>query len=291
MDWKKRVFTRKNSFVQPGPSGFTMLEMVVTIAIIVILLALMVPGFKAIREHAKSDKCMSNLRQIGIAMQLYTNDNNQNGGGVAGLRVIEGVYPPSILQNSSGNILDDWAGYISSEVDGRAHSIPRNPIFMCPSMAIQNNISPTYAAHAGICPIVDNVGKAAIMTSRIRRPGEVILVADAMQLVIGTKYGGTFDYSVYPALLFDAGPLNPFPAPYTYVVDPNPFIPNPLMTIATSETPIVVYQDKDNLTPAQNPGNVRYRHRGTANVLFCDGRVSSMKKGAIKQKHVVFRQY
>lgn len=60
----------------PPRHAFTLIEMVIVIAIIFLLGAFLVPAVNSARERAKATKDMSNLRQIGTATQLYMNDNN-----------------------------------------------------------------------------------------------------------------------------------------------------------------------------------------------------------------------
>ena len=62
-------------FNQPG-SGFTLIELLVVVAIIALLAALLLPALKNAREKAHSAKCVSNLRQIGIAFQMYRSDGS-----------------------------------------------------------------------------------------------------------------------------------------------------------------------------------------------------------------------
>jgi prepilin-type N-terminal cleavage/methylation domain-containing protein/prepilin-type processing-associated H-X9-DG protein len=57
--------------------AFTLIEVIVVLAIIVIMMAMVYPAFTTISERAKATKDMSNLRQIGILMQTYLNDNDQ----------------------------------------------------------------------------------------------------------------------------------------------------------------------------------------------------------------------
>ena len=66
----------KNLMVRNSPRGFTLIELLVVVGIIAILMALAVPVYTSVIERAKGTKDLSNLRQIGMATQLYMNDNS-----------------------------------------------------------------------------------------------------------------------------------------------------------------------------------------------------------------------
>ena len=57
-------------------SAFTLVELLVTIAVIAILAALILPAFNSARESANSAICISNLRSLGVATVSYINDHN-----------------------------------------------------------------------------------------------------------------------------------------------------------------------------------------------------------------------
>lgn len=58
-------------------SGFTLIELLVVIAIIAILAAILFPVFAKAREKARQIACLSNEKQIGLALLQYTQDNDE----------------------------------------------------------------------------------------------------------------------------------------------------------------------------------------------------------------------
>jgi prepilin-type N-terminal cleavage/methylation domain-containing protein/prepilin-type processing-associated H-X9-DG protein len=58
-------------------SGFTLIELLVVMSIIVILAGILFPIFARVREKARQTSCLSNMRQIGMALQMYIGDHGE----------------------------------------------------------------------------------------------------------------------------------------------------------------------------------------------------------------------
>ncbi|OPZ87115.1 MAG: putative major pilin subunit [bacterium ADurb.Bin429] len=80
--------------------GFTLIELLVVIAIIAILAAILFPVFAKAREKARTNSCLNNQRQIGIAIQMYVQDNEEtfmpNPGNNAWSSLLKDYNEPSI---------------------------------------------------------------------------------------------------------------------------------------------------------------------------------------------------
>jgi len=59
-------------------AAFTLLELLVVMAIIGVLASLLLPALSRSKESARAVACMSNLRQIGVGLQLYIQENNNH---------------------------------------------------------------------------------------------------------------------------------------------------------------------------------------------------------------------
>lgn len=145
--------------------SFTLVEILVVIAIIGLLAGIGVPVINGAMRKAKSGACLSNLRQIGTATLAYAADNS-------------GLLPDGTDNNGSPVWASNLATLMSMDPTKKKNA------FVCPGCAKPvgdagaNQIAVTYGFHGGLVPKgVPNTNRL----STVARPSQVILVADVCQ--------------------------------------------------------------------------------------------------------------
>jgi prepilin-type N-terminal cleavage/methylation domain-containing protein len=133
-------------------AGFTLIELLVVIAIIGILAALLFPVFTTAREKAQQAACASNMRQLGMAAMIYTQDNNEylpgatdntNGDGVHGGWIYYTNYPFQGVPNAVDVTQGSLYPYVKSK-----------QVFVCPSDSAGQVSGDSYAINGCVDAMV-----------------------------------------------------------------------------------------------------------------------------------------
>jgi prepilin-type N-terminal cleavage/methylation domain-containing protein/prepilin-type processing-associated H-X9-DG protein len=119
----------KGNVMQKRHVGFTLIELLVVISIISLLISILLPALSNARAVARSAGCLSNQKQIAVALFAYATENND--------------YPPSdVPHDSLGNQYGAWYERLyttiyGADIDDAAarapHAVPGSSVFTCPS--------------------------------------------------------------------------------------------------------------------------------------------------------------
>lgn len=101
---------------QKAKSGFTLIELLVVMAIIAILAAILLPVFASAREAGRTTSCLSNMKQIGVALEIYKKDHDQT--------LPQTYFYPNNLSSAGGYV--HWSGMLDTYTQS-------DKIFVCPS--------------------------------------------------------------------------------------------------------------------------------------------------------------
>lgn len=150
--------------MEPKKAAFSLVELLVVIAIITMLVVLITPGLTRARSSARAAVCLSNLRGVALALNLYAMNH-------------QGYIP----YGWDGEMT--WVSHLNEVTPGAPNS--KWAYYICPSSSIKLKASPTqrltnYALH-GLLGNNKSSSQPRMKMHHVRRPSSVILVGDACQ--------------------------------------------------------------------------------------------------------------
>jgi prepilin-type N-terminal cleavage/methylation domain-containing protein len=220
-----RAVSHSTSHIRHPTSGFTLVELLLTISILALLVGLLLPALSSARAAARTASCLSNQRQMAIAWTAYANDH-------------KGMAMP--LEVDASDSLVYWFGAVSlanSTVDHErgflspylASDLRERSVFECPSqpwgtyraqpIAVATPRPTSTYGYNGyyLCPPATPGWRSDIGAQRwksladIDRPSELFVFADTILPAATPINCALLD----PPLLFSAGNWSPNLSPTT----------------------------------------------------------------------------
>ncbi|MHC4873833.1 MAG: type II secretion system protein [Planctomycetota bacterium] len=238
-------------------SEFTLIELMVTIAIILILCGILVPALETSHKSAVTTGCIQNLKQIGIISAAYISDSNNY------------VYP-ALPESPVGHWIN-WMYFHGAE--GTA------ALFQCPEVGKEDDFNPyggngDYSGIKDASYIMNIIGTSSVTQNEAW--GDPV-VPYAGQYTGKDKYGWTTGDSSDPLKITEA--INP--AGTILITD----IAAPLTNSSTGkgiyrfiETDHGIFDSNNNGTSNAGERKVGFQHNNRFNALYGDGHCKTIEK-------------
>ncbi len=224
----------KNRRISPVETAFTLVELLVVIAIIALLAALLAPALGRGKMAAQNSACQSNLRQFGLATQMYWEDNGGNA-----FKVSDGI--------TNGG-MTWWMGWLDGTQPEGARPFDFSEGKLFPYLKDQK---------VRLCPALD------AQSSRLKLKSTEIVCAYGYNSFLASAQLGKMSKLKNPSgtgLIVDAAQINDFQPPASRahpMLEEWYYLDNPTNTSANNYYP-----------------HGHFRHQAKANVVFCDGHVT-----------------
>ncbi len=190
MTISKPQFSGERERIFRGWRAFTLIELLVVIAIIAILAAMLLPALARAKETGKRIACLNNLRQVGLAQQIYSSDYQNQ----FPHRENKGRWPQQMYDSygRSAKILLCPSDPTNSPATGETDT-NNYPADAAPRSYLMNGFNDYYAEKFGIAPGNWNILEPTIVTNPVAIKEQNIRNSSET-VVVGEKKSGARDY-------------------------------------------------------------------------------------------------